>query len=102
MSKYRVLFIEESREHLSELSRLLVAVETSDEPKPIIDEIFRHAHSLKGMAGSMGYDPIMYPEFRAGFFLGTVLMVILTGILSSLYPARKALGINPALAVKNE
>jgi ABC-type lipoprotein release transport system permease subunit len=51
---------------------------------------------------AMGYDPIMYPEFRAGFFLGTVLMVILTGILSSLYPARKALGINPALAVKNE
>jgi ABC-type lipoprotein release transport system permease subunit len=51
---------------------------------------------------AMGYDPIMYPAFRAGFFLGTVLMVILTGILSSLYPARKALGINPALAVKNE
>ncbi len=58
MSKYRALFIEESREHLSELSRLLVAVEASSEPAPLIDEIFRHAHSLKGMAGSMGYDPI--------------------------------------------
>ncbi len=51
---------------------------------------------------ALGYDPIMYPEFRPGFFLGTVVMVIVTGIFSSLYPARKALGINPALAVKNE
>jgi ABC-type antimicrobial peptide transport system permease subunit len=51
---------------------------------------------------SLGYDPIMYPEFRPGFFVGTVIMVIVTGIISSLYPARKALGINPALAVKNE
>ena len=51
---------------------------------------------------AMGYDPVMYPELRPGFFAGTVIMVILTGILSSLYPARKALAINPALAVKNE
>jgi putative ABC transport system permease protein len=51
---------------------------------------------------ALGYDPIMYPEFRPGFFLGTVILVILTGIFSSLYPARKALGINPAMAVKNE
>jgi ABC-type lipoprotein release transport system permease subunit len=51
---------------------------------------------------SLGFDPVMYPEIRPAFYLGTVLMVIITGILSSLYPARKALGINPALAVKNE
>ncbi|MFA5972332.1 MAG: FtsX-like permease family protein [Lentimicrobiaceae bacterium] len=51
---------------------------------------------------SLGFDPVMYPEIRPAFYLGTVLMVIITGVLSSLYPARKALGINPALAVKNE
>jgi len=51
---------------------------------------------------SLGFDPVMYPEIRPAFYLGTVLMVIITGILSSLYPARKALSINPALAVKNE
>jgi len=50
---------------------------------------------------ALGYDPVMYPEIRPGFYFGTVLLVILTGILSALYPARKALGINPALAVKN-
>jgi len=58
MSKYRALFVEESREHVSELSRLLVEVEASAAPGPLIDEIFRHAHSIKGMAGSMGYEPI--------------------------------------------
>jgi len=51
---------------------------------------------------SLGFDPVMYPEIRPAFYLGTVLMVVITGILSSLYPARKALSINPALAVKNE
>ncbi len=55
MSKYRALFVEESREHLAELSRLLVEVESTAEAAPLIDEIFRHAHSIKGMAGSMGY-----------------------------------------------
>ena len=55
MSKYRALFIEQSREHLEELSRALAA----DTLKPgAIDEIFRHVHSIKGMAASMGYDPI--------------------------------------------
>jgi ABC-type lipoprotein release transport system permease subunit len=50
----------------------------------------------------LGYDPVMYPVFRPWFFMGTVLLVILTGIISALYPAWKALSINPALAVKNE
>ncbi|MEE8409262.1 MAG: Hpt domain-containing protein, partial [Myxococcota bacterium] len=59
MSKYKILFIEESREHLTELSRLLVALEASDEPGPLVDEVFRHTHSVKGMAASMGLDPIV-------------------------------------------
>jgi two-component system, chemotaxis family, sensor kinase CheA len=58
MEKYRALFVEESREHLSELSRLLVTLESAADKGPLIDEIFRHAHSIKGMAGSMSYDPI--------------------------------------------
>lgn len=64
MSKYKTLFIEESREHLAELSRLLVALEASDDPEPLIDEIFRHAHSIKGMAASMGHDPIVKVAHR--------------------------------------
>jgi len=51
---------------------------------------------------ALGYDPVMYPEIRPGFYFGTVILVVFTGILSSLYPARKAMSINPAIAVKNE
>ncbi|MEL6543070.1 MAG: chemotaxis protein CheA [Myxococcota bacterium] len=58
MDKYRALFIEESREHLSELSRLLAGLEKNPEPSATVDECFRHIHSVKGMAASMGYDPI--------------------------------------------
>lgn len=58
MSKYRALFVEESREHLSTLSRLLTELEPSAERGALIDDAFRHSHTLKGMAASMGYDPI--------------------------------------------
>lgn len=58
VSKYRALFIEESREHLAEMSRLLVELETASTRGPLIDEVFRHAHSIKSMAATMGYEPI--------------------------------------------
>jgi len=51
---------------------------------------------------SMGYDAFIYPELRPDFFIGTVVLVIFTGILSSVYPARMALKINPADAVRGE
>jgi two-component system chemotaxis sensor kinase CheA len=52
MSKYRRLFIDESRGHLENLSRILATDTTA------IDEIFRHVHSVKGMAASMAYTAI--------------------------------------------
>ncbi len=55
MQKYRDLFIEQSREHLEQLSRTLAVDALS---AAAVDEIFRHVHSVKGMAASMGYDPI--------------------------------------------
>ncbi|MEO0459697.1 MAG: chemotaxis protein CheA [Myxococcota bacterium] len=58
MNKYRALFIEESREHLAELSRLLAELEQQDSLRSHIDACFRHIHSVKGMAASMGFDPI--------------------------------------------
>jgi two-component system chemotaxis sensor kinase CheA len=56
MSKYKALFVEESREHLAELSRLLVRLESTQEPATLVDDIFRRVHSLKGMAASMGFE----------------------------------------------
>jgi len=51
---------------------------------------------------AMGYEAVIYPELRVDFFFGTVVLVIVTGILASVYPARMALKINPANAVKGE
>lgn len=59
MSPYRDLFVSESRSHLATFSDLIVRLEDSAEDPATIDELFRHAHSLKGMAATMGYDKIV-------------------------------------------
>lgn len=56
MSKYRDLFLSETREHLNEMSRLLVELEQNPANRETIDALFRSAHSIKGMAASMAFD----------------------------------------------
>lgn len=58
ISPYRDLFVSEAREHLGALNSLIVRLEEVVNDKSAIDELFRHAHSLKGMAATMGYDSI--------------------------------------------
>ena len=58
MAKYRKLFLEEAAEHLSEISDALLALEKDREAVDSIDVIFRMAHSIKSMAGSLEYDSI--------------------------------------------
>lgn len=55
VSQYLEIFIDESNEHLQSLSDQLMVLEKEPENKDTINEIFRAAHSLKGMAGTMGY-----------------------------------------------
>ena len=55
VSQYLEIFIDESNEHLQSLSDQLMILEKEPDNKNTIDEIFRAAHSLKGMAGTMGY-----------------------------------------------
>jgi len=55
MSKYREMFLSETREHLDSMARLLVALEKTPGDREEIDTLFREAHSVKGMAASMGY-----------------------------------------------
>ncbi len=59
MSPYRELFISEARSHLSAFSELIVRLEDSSGDSAAIDELFRHAHSLKGMAATMGFEQIV-------------------------------------------
>ena len=58
MSQYRDLFISETREHLQKMAELLVVLENTPTDRATIDALFRSAHSVKGMAASMGYEPI--------------------------------------------
>jgi len=53
---YRKLFVEESRENHENIVNNLLALENGEDQQTAIDEIFRSAHTLKGMSASMGFD----------------------------------------------
>ena len=55
VSQYLEIFIDESSEHLQNLNTQILNLESEPENMDTINEIFRAAHSLKGMAGTMGY-----------------------------------------------
>lgn len=55
MSQYLNIFVEESKEHLQDLNTSLLELEKDPGNTSILNEIFRVAHTLKGMAGTMGY-----------------------------------------------
>jgi len=55
MSQYKDLFVSEVREHLQGMNEAIVALESAPEEREQIDYLFRMAHSIKGMAASMGY-----------------------------------------------
>lgn len=56
MSQYIDIFIEEAKEHLQNLNQSLLQLEKNPSDKAMLDEIFRVSHTLKGMAGTMGYN----------------------------------------------
>lgn len=55
VSQYLEIFLDESKEHLQSLNTQILNLEQDAEDEETIAEIFRAAHSLKGMAGTMGY-----------------------------------------------
>ena len=54
-SQYLEIFLDETKEHLQNLNTQIMDLEQNPENMDTINEIFRAAHSLKGMAGTMGY-----------------------------------------------
>ncbi len=62
--EYQEMFEEETREQIEKMNENLLALE--DDPKDIelIEEIYRASHTLKGMAGTMGYDGIQKISHR--------------------------------------
>lgn len=54
-SQYLDIFIDETKEHIQTLSDQIMIIEKEPDDSDAIAEIFRSAHSLKGMAGTMGF-----------------------------------------------
>ena len=84
VSQYLEIFIDETKEHLQNLNEQLLILEREPDNTDTINEIFRAAHSLKGMAGTMGYKRMqrlthdmenVFTEIRNGSFKVTAPMV---------------------------
>lgn len=58
MSQYLDMFIEESKEHLQHMNTILLDLENSPDDLNYLNEIFRIAHTIKGMSGTMGFTKV--------------------------------------------
>lgn len=57
-NQYMEMFLDESREHLQSLNDGLLSLESNPADLSVLNEIFRNAHTLKGMSATMGYTKI--------------------------------------------
>lgn len=55
LNQYINLFVEEGKEHLQNMNEALLELEKDKDNISLINELFRVAHTLKGMSGTMGY-----------------------------------------------
>ncbi|MDA3865951.1 MAG: ABC transporter permease [Salinivirgaceae bacterium] len=66
----------------------------------------RSGIDLSGLYGqglrSFGYDPVMYPDITPEMALHITIMVLITGIIASIVPARRALKLKPAEAIRTD
>lgn len=58
MSQYLDVFLEESKEHLENLNQKLLEMEKNPSDGSSLNEIFRSAHTLKGMSSTMGFEDL--------------------------------------------
>ncbi len=58
VSKYKSLYLQETGEHISGIEAGLLSLEKNSGDSSVLDNLFRHYHSIKGMSASMGYDPL--------------------------------------------
>ncbi|WP_234007713.1 chemotaxis protein CheW [Lysinibacillus sp. FJAT-14745] len=58
VNQYLEMFIEESKDHLQACSEHLLELEKNPDDLAIVGEIFRSAHTLKGMSATMGFEDL--------------------------------------------
>lgn len=58
MNQYLSMFIDESNDHLQSLNENMLELENNPEDLSIVQVIFRSAHTLKGMAATMGFEDL--------------------------------------------
>ncbi len=94
VNQYLGIFLDETKEHLESLNAQILNLEQSPEDSDTINEIFRAAHSLKGMAGTMGYKRMqtlthdmenVFSEIRSGS------MKVTSGLIDILFQCLDAL-----------
>lgn len=55
LSRYLGLFVTDAREHLAGLEQAALQLESTTDPRPPLDALFRHLHSLKSSCATMGF-----------------------------------------------
>ncbi|MFO6495446.1 MULTISPECIES: chemotaxis protein CheA [unclassified Bacillus (in: firmicutes)] len=60
MNQYLDVFIEESKEHLQTCNEKLLELEKNPSDLQLVNDIFRAAHTLKGMSATMGYEDMAH------------------------------------------
>ncbi len=58
MNQYLTMFIDESNDHLQSLNENMLQLENNPDDLGIVQVIFRSAHTLKGMAATMGFEDL--------------------------------------------
>lgn len=58
MNQYLSMFIDESNDHLQSLNEKMLELEGNPDDISIVQVIFRSAHTLKGMAATMGFEDL--------------------------------------------
>ncbi|UUZ95707.1 chemotaxis protein CheA [Paenibacillus sp. P25] len=58
MNQYLSMFIDESKDHLQAMNENVLSLESSPEDISIVQNIFRSAHTLKGMSATMGFEDL--------------------------------------------
>ncbi|NLT94237.1 MAG: chemotaxis protein CheA [Clostridia bacterium] len=71
-NEYLDLFFEETREHLQLLNEGLLKIEQNPADEEPINEIFRAAHTIKGMAATMGFEQITELTHKMENLLGKI------------------------------